>query len=288
MTPSEAVIHAFSTVSTGGYPGKDLSIMSYNSSYFEIVITVFMILSSINFSLFYMAALRRFKALNKSEELRLFFIIYIFSIIIIAISIAPLFVNLADAIRSAAFHSSSFISTTGFYSTEIGNWPIDARAVLILLMLIGGCAGSTACGLKVSRLILVFKNLKRQLKKSSEPNLVSVIRLDGQPVDEANVDAAQSYFVLYIAILFISAFLLSFDKYNLETSFLSAASAFNNLGLGWGEIGVRGTYADFSVFSKLVIALDMLLGRLEILPLFMALSAVGRPKFGRLTLTRKK
>ncbi|MDR2605691.1 MAG: TrkH family potassium uptake protein, partial [Oscillospiraceae bacterium] len=269
MSPLDSICHTFSTVGTGGFSTRSASTAYYGSAYIDTVLTVFMMICSVNFNIYFLVICGKLKEALKSEELRWLFIIYAVSGAVITFDLTPLYGSFGETLRYAAFQSASAMSTTGFASTNYGAWKHLAQAILIALMFVGGSAGSTAGGFKISRVLLIGKYMKRELSRTLHPKQVAVFRLEGSPVQEEAVRKAALYFSCYIAILFFSTIIICFDRFSLEASFLTVVSSFNNVGLSWGEIS---STADFSVLSKLVLITDMLLGRLEILPIFLALS----------------
>ncbi|MDR2360850.1 MAG: TrkH family potassium uptake protein [Oscillospiraceae bacterium] len=276
MTVTDALIHTFSTVGTGGFSSKGLSVTHYDSVYITTVITVFMMLCSVNFSLYYLILMRKLKSPGQSEELRWMLGIYVVAVAVITLVLRPYYGGASTALRQAAFQSASAMSTTGFFTADFGLWPTSAQVVLIGLMFIGGSAGSTAGGFKVSRALLLCKSARQELKKLLRPNAVSVTRLGGKAVSETAIQTAGSYLVFYVLIIAFGTLILSFDKYNFETVFLTTVSAVNNIGLSWGEIGTSGNLSGFGVLSKSVLMAVMLLGRLEIYPLLMAVYGIKR------------
>ena len=268
---------AFSAASTGGFGVKADSIAYYNSVGIEVTLTVFMLLFSVNFNVFYLIIVGHFIKAVRNEELFWFFGIY-------ACAVAGIVTNLClqggyavgQAFRDTTFTAASVISTTGFGTADFTKWPLLSRIVLLGIMCIGGCAASTAGGITVSRLLMLGKTSFLNLKKTTSPRSVYTVKMDGNPVDEATLRNAQSFFILYAAILVLSTLLISIEKngfsaeYNdFETNFSAVIACFNNVGPGLGAVGPKGNFADYGIFSKLVLCLDMLLGRLEILPILL-------------------
>jgi trk system potassium uptake protein TrkH len=272
MTPLDAICHTFGTVGTGGFSTKSSSIAYYNSTYIDIVITVFMILCSVNFNIYFLLAIRKFKDAVKSEELHWLLGIYAAAVAVIVFSLTPVYHSFGTALKNGAFHAATAMSTTGYVGAAFETWPHLAQAVLIALMFIGGSAGSTAGGFKISRILLLGKNIKRELARMLHPKQIAVIQLERTTLSESVIKQSALYLSCYITILFFSTLLVCFDKFNFETSFLTVLSAFNNIGLNWGVLGSGGNMSEFSVFSKLVLMADMLLGRLEIFPILLALN----------------
>lgn len=272
----DSVLHAFGTAGTGGFGMKADSIASY-SPYLQWVITVFMLIFGVNFNLYYLLLLRRFKSVLKSGELWCYLAIVAVSAVLIGVNIFSLYDSVGETVRHAVFQVSSVITTTGYTTTNFGEWSEFSKTVLLILMLIGGCAGSTAGGLKVSRVILLFKTAARDLKKMIHPRSVGVVQMSGKRVDDQTTNAVTSYFVVYMVLLLTVFLLLSLDSFSMETNLSAAFSCFNNVGPGLGAVDAASSYAGYSDFSKIVLAVAMLFGRLEIYPvLFMLTPSVWR------------
>lgn len=271
MPVFDSVIHAIGTAGTGGFGIKADSVGSY-SPYIQWVITAAMIAFGVNFNLYYFMLIRKYKSVIKNEEFMVYALIVITSTIVIAFNISPLYGTVEETVRHSAFQVATVISTTGFSTVDFNQWPGLAKTILFILMFSGGCAGSTAGGFKVSRILLLVKTIKRELKKLLHPRAVDVVRLDGKRVDEATLTSLHSYFAIYIALFAVVVVLLGFDSFNLETNITVAASCLNNIGPGLGAAGPAESYALFSPFSKLILSFTMLLGRLEIFPVVLTLS----------------
>ena len=271
MTMFDAVVHSLATAGTGGFGIKNTSIGGY-SPYIQWVITVFMALFGINFNIYYLLIAGKIKSVLKSSEMWVYFGIMAGATALIAYNTSSLYDNISELIRHSAFQVSSIITTTGFSTTDFNLWPGFSKAILLLLMVCGACAGSTAGGLKVSRILILFKAMNREFNKMVHPRSVQVLRLEGKPLDENVINNCLTYFVLYCLINVVCIFLTSFDKFNLETSITATISCINNIGPAFGAAGPASNYADFSVFSKLVLSAGMLLGRLEIFPMLLAVA----------------
>ena len=267
----DSIVHAVGTAGTGGFGIKGDSLGSY-SPYIQWVITIFMLLFGVNFNLYYFMLIRKFKSAIKNEELMVYGAIVLFSIVAIAFNIAPLYETVSESIRHSAFQVAAVISTTGFGTVDFNQWPGFAKTVLLILMFIGGCAGSTAGGFKVSRIVLLLKKIKRELQKLLHPRAVATIRLDGKRIDEKTISSLSSYLAIYALFLCVVVFLLGLDNFDLETNISVAASCINNIGPGFGAAGPMDGYAMFSPFSKVMLSFTMLFGRLEIFPLILTLS----------------
>ena len=274
MSFFESLLHAFGTAGTGGFGIKRDSIAGY-SPYIQWVITVFMVLFGVNFNLYYLALLRKFKAVVTSTELWAYLGIIISSVAVISWNIRHLFVGAEETIRTAAFQVSSIISTTGYATTDFNLWPNLSKNILLILMFIGGCAGSTAGGIKVSRIVLLFKLISNEVKRMLHPRSVSSLRFEGKTVDGHTRKGVSNYFLIYFVCLLAIFLALSFEPFDFETNFTAVVTCFNNVGPGFGAVGPTGGFGDYSAFAKIVLSFAMLLGRLEIFPIIIALAPVS-------------
>lgn len=270
MSPFESAVHAFATAGTGGFGIRPDSVGSY-SPYIQWVVTVFMLLFGVNFNLYYMMLIKRIGGALKSRELWCYLAIVITAGTVIAFNIRGMYSGTEETVRKSFFQVASVITTTGYSTADFNMWPDLSKGILFILMFIGGCAGSTAGGLKVSRVMMLFKSAGRELKKVLHPRTVSTVHFEGKPLDESTLGSANAYFALYMICLGVIFLLLSFEPKGLETNLSATVSCFNNIGPGLGAVGPAATYAGYSVFSKLVLSFAMLLGRLEIYPLLLAL-----------------
>ncbi len=267
----EAVCTAFGTAGTGGFGVKNDSITSY-SPYLQNVTTVFMLLFGVNFSCYYLLMIRQFRSVFKDEELRLYFGIVLGSIVLIVWNLRGYYDTLEETIRHAAFQVSSIITTTGFATTDFDLWPSFSKTILLCLMVIGACAGSTGGGIKVARILLLFKSLKRNIAQMLHPRKVELVRNNGVVVDERIIANTNAYLSAYVIILFVSFVVVSLDGFSTTTNFSAILCCFNNIGPGLEAVGPTCNFSAFSVLSKLVLILDMLLGRLEIFPILVLFS----------------
>ena len=266
MPVFDSVVHALGTAGTGGFGIKSDSIASY-SPYLQWVITIFMLLFGVSFNLYYLILLRRWSSVKSSNELWTYLGIFFAASVIIAINIYPVYGNLSDAFRLSAFQVSSIITTTGYATADFNLWPQLSKAILLIIMFVGGCMGSTAGGLKVSRVVVLFQSAKNELRRSFSPRTVRPVKLNGSSVDTRSEKAALSYLVLYLAVIIAVFGLISFEPFGFETNFSAAVSCANNVGPGFALIGPASSYASYSVFSKIVLSFAMLMGRLEIYPI---------------------
>ncbi len=267
----DSVVHAFGTAGTGGFSTKADSIAGY-SPYLQWVITVFMLLFAVNFNLYYFLLLRRVKPVLKSGELWCYLAIVLVAVGLVTRNILPLYDTFSETLRHSAFQVSSIITTTGYSTTDFATWPELSKVILLLLMMVGGCAGSTAGGLKMSRVILLFKIVARDLKKMLHPRSVGVVQVSGKPVEEQTLNGVSSYFVLYMILLLAVFLILSFEPFSIETNLSATIACFNNVGPGLAGVGPLSNYAAYSDLSKIVLSVAMLFGRLEIYPILFALT----------------
>lgn len=267
----ESLVHTFGTAGTGGFSSKASSISDYNA-YTQWVITVFMILFGVNFNLYYLILAGRIKSALKSTELWLFLGVIALSICAISINVRSLYSSVSDTVRTSAFQVASIISTTGYATTNFDLWPGLSKSILLTLMFIGGCAGSTAGGLKCSRILILIKAIYRELKRLLHPRSVRVISMEDKKVDEQTLSGVTTYFAIYSMITLGVFVLLCLEPFSLETNFSATVACFNNVGPGFGAVGPSESYANYNVFSKLLLSFAMLLGRLEIFPLILGLN----------------
>lgn len=268
----EAVVHSFGTAGTGGFGIRGTSIGEY-SHYSQWVITIFMLLFGVNFNLFYLILLRKFRSVLKSAELWCYAAIVIVSSVLIAINIAPIYNNVSDTVRTSAFQVASMVTTTGYSTVDFNLWPEFSRALITILLFTGACAGSTAGGLKISRIMILFKMVKNELKHMLHPRTVSVVRFEGKALDKAVQHSVANYFVLYMGLIFIMFLVISaLNPFGIETNFTAVVSCFNNVGPGLGMVGPASSYSAYSTLSKYILSIGMLFGRLEIFPLLLTLS----------------
>ncbi|WP_418552656.1 TrkH family potassium uptake protein [Hominenteromicrobium sp.] len=262
---------AFGTAGTGGFAIKNSSMGGY-SCFLQTVVTVFMFLFGVNFSLYYMLLLRKFKAVFKNEELRLYFGIAAGSIVLIAINISRMYNTVYESVHHAAFQVVSIMTTTGYGTVDFEQWPAFSKAILLSLMFIGASAGSTGGGLKVSRVLLLMKSIRRTIRKAFHPRRVQPVYMDGRAVSEEVCDNVNAYLAIYCVILVLSFAIISVDGFSIGTNFSAVASCFNNIGPGFELVGATQNFSIYSDLSKIILSLDMLLGRLEIFPLLLLLS----------------
>ena len=278
MSLFDSVCTAMGTAGTGGFGIKNDSMASY-SPYLQNVTTVFMLLFSVNFSCYYLILLGQVKSVLKDEELRMFVGLVGGSILLITLNLRGFYDTLGETVRHAAFSVATIASSTGFATTDFDLWPAFSKGILMVLMLVGACAGSTGGGLKVARLLLLVKGLGRNIGQVLSPRRVDVVRNNGRAVDERVLANTNAYFSAYVIILFLSFVLVSLDGFSITTNLTAVMSCFNNMGPGFEAVGPTCNYGAFSVFSKIILILDMLAGRLEIFPILVLFSpAIWRHK----------
>ena len=262
----DAVTTAFGTAGTGGFGIKNDSMMSY-SPYIQWVVTIFMILFGVNFNAYYFIFLKEFKKAFSIEEVRCYFAIIITATTIIFLNILQTGLKASDCIRHAAFQVGSVMTSTGFATADFNLWPQTSRTILVLLMFIGACAGSTGGGIKVSRIIIMIKTVFKELHSYIHPKSVKKIKMDEKPVEHEVVRAVNVYFITFIILFTLSVFALSFEGHDLVTNFTAVIATLNNIGPGLELVGPTGNFGFFSPFSKYILMFDMLAGRLELFPL---------------------
>ena len=271
MSLFEALCTAFGTAGTGGFGVKNDSIAGY-SPYIQNVTSIFMLLFGVNFSCYYLLVLRQIRAVFKDEELRLYLAIVLGSVALIIWNLWGFYPTAEETMRHALFQVSSIMTTTGFATTDFDLWPSFSKTILLCLMVVGACAGSTGGGIKVARILLLFKSLKRNIAQMLHPRKVKLVRNNGSVVDERILSNTNAYLSAYVLIVFISFVLISLDGFSTGTNFSAVLACLNNIGPGLETVGPVCNYSSFSAFSKLVLAMDMLLGRLEIFPILVLFS----------------
>ena len=277
MNLYDSVMHAFSTAGTGGFSNRNASVGYYDSAYIDGVITVFMILFGINFNLYYLMLLKHFKEAFKNEELKTYLGIIAGAVAIITINISSMYGSVLKAFRYAAFQVASVITTTGFCTADYNLWPELSKSVLLAIMVVGACAGSTGGGIKVSRLVILLKSVTQEIKRLHHPKAVTIVRVNGRKIGAETRQGVYVYFICYIFIIIGSTLLVSLDNFDFATTISAVLTTINNVGPGIALVGPVENFAKFSVFSKLIFCLDMLFGRLEIFPILLVLS----PSFWR-------
>lgn len=268
----DALLHAFATAGTGGFSTRAASIGAFDSLYLEMVIAVFMVLFGINFNLYFLLLIGRWKDALKSEELHWYLGIIAASVMAIALGISKMYGGLAAGLRHAFFNVASITSSTGFGTVDFVTWPEYCKWILVMLMFCGASAGSTGGGIKTSRILILFKNVTCEIRQMIHPRAVTQVQLDGKRVDAAGLKAVNTFFTSYMLLLICGAFLISLDGYDMATNFSAVLSSLSNIGPGMSLIGPTGNYGIFSYGSKLVLTVMMLIGRLEIFPILILFS----------------
>lgn len=274
----DTICTAFGTAGTGGFGIKNDSFAGY-SMYLQGVVTVFMILFGINFSAYYLILSKKFRQVLDIEEIRYYLGLIAASILVIGINIRHLFPNILQALHHAAFQVASIITTTGFATKDFNQWPTFAKTILVMLMFVGACAGSTGGGIKVSRILIFAKTLRKEFHLYLHPNAIKKIQMDKKPVAHDVVRAANTYMILYILLYAVSMLVLSIDNLDLTTNFTAVAATLNNIGPGLEQVGPSANFSVFSNLPKCMLIVDMLAGRLELFPLFILFSRDTWKKF---------
>lgn len=267
----DCLVNSFATAGTGGFAIKNLSIAAYNSAYVDTVIGVFMLLFGVNFNLYYFLLIRNFSAVYANEELRCYLGIVGVSVAAVTLNILPMYESFSSALRHAFFQVSSIITTTGFATADFDTWPTLSRCILVILMVLGACGGSTGGGIKISRLIIAGKSILAECRRMLHPRSVELVKMDGKVVQDSTVAGVHIFLAAYFFVLAGSVLLVSFDNFDFTSTLTSVLACLGNIGPGLGAVGPSGNFSGFSIPSKLVLSADMLLGRLEIFPAAMLL-----------------
>ncbi len=273
----DSVVNTLGTAGTGGFSVLNKSIGGYNNPAAEWIIGIFMILFGVNFNIYFFMLIRRGKEILKNEELRVYLIIVLLATGAIAVNtwqdVTVMFGDVEDCIRTAFFQVASIISTTGYATTDFNLWGEFSKTVLLLVMITGACAGSTAGGLKISRIIILFKGMLKEVKHMLRPRSVTVVRMDGEPVENETVRSAMGYLAMYFTIMVFCTLLIALDGFDFETNFSAMLTCINNVGPGMGAlVGPAGNFDCYSDFSTFILSITMLFGRLEIMPMVILLS----------------
>lgn len=267
----ESLTLTFGTAGTGGFAIRNSGLADY-SSYVQIVITVFMIIFGVDFTFYYLIASRRFKSALKLEEVRTYFGIIIAAIILISINCRAGFTSLFETVKHAAFQVGSIITTTGYATVDFNLWPQLSQTVLIILMFVGACAGSTGGGIKVSRIMILIKSIIKEIRLAAHPKAAHKLLMNGRPIEHETVRAINVFLAAYLVIFVASLLTISLDNFDFTTNFTAVASAINNIGPGLARVGPMENFSIYSPLSTLVLTFDMLVGRLEIFPVLILFS----------------
>lgn len=268
MPVFDSLTTAFGTAGTGGFGIRNDSIAGY-STYLQVVITIFMILFGINFNVYFLLLMKKFRSAAANEEVRSYLLIILASILIITVNTLDLFQSFGHAFQQAAFQVASIITTTGFATTDFNTWPQTSRTILVMLMFVGACAGSTGGGIKVSRFLIMLKTVKKELRQLLHPRGIKKIKIDGKAVEHEVVRSTNVFLIVYILIFSFSILLIAFDNLDMTTNFTAVAATLNNIGPGLELVGPTGNFSIFSNGAKLVLIFDMLAGRLELFPMLL-------------------
>ena len=263
----DALITAFGAAGTGGFSNRAASIGAYGNPAVEMITAVFMVLFGINFNVYFFLLIRHFKEAFACEEMRVYLGVIAASTLAVAGNIFHLYGNVWQSLRYSFFQVASIITTTGYATTDFNMWPTFSKAVLVLLMFFGACAGSTGGGIKISRIIIMCKTAKQDLMRVLHPHAVTTVRFEGKPLDDKTVFGVRTYMNLYLIIFVLSTMVVAINQFDLVTTFTAVASCLNNIGPGLELVGPMVSFADFSPLIKLMLSFDMLVGRLEIFPM---------------------
>lgn len=272
MSLFDSLLNSFATAGTGGFAIKNASIAFYNSAYFDMVITVFMILFGINFNLIYFILIKKISTVFKSEELRWYLGIIVCATVLITLNIMHMYPSLLEALRYAIFQVASVITTTGFITADFALWPFFSQTILFLLMFVGAMAGSTGGGIKVSRIVIYIKNAFSEMKRMVHPHSVVSTKFEDQYVEPSVINNIYTYLVLYFMVFCSSLLILALQNIDFTSAITAVTTCINNVGPGLGIVGPTGNFSSLTDLSKLVLCFDMLAGRLEIFPILMLFS----------------
>ncbi|MCI8398141.1 MAG: TrkH family potassium uptake protein [Oscillibacter sp.] len=265
----DACIHSFGSAGTGGFSCRNLSVGAYDNAYFDIVIGIFMLLFGVNFNLYYFLMIRRFREVFRSEELRAYLLIVTAAVLAIAWNIYQIYGSAATSLRHAFFQVSTIVTTTGYATADFNLWPSFSKTILVILMFMGACAGSTGGGIKVARFVILAKTSWGDMRKMLHPNAVVPIRFEGKPLTDRQVRSVHLFLTVYLIIFTFSALLISLERLDLVTTFTAVTSCMNNIGPGLEVVGPMGNFSQFSWASKILLSFDMLVGRLEVFPMLL-------------------
>ncbi len=272
MPVADAFIHTFSTAGTGGFSNRALSAGAYGPPAVEWVLSIFMVLFGFNFAVHHLFVTRRFRKAFQNSEMRLYVAVVLVAWLLVTLNIRPLYGGWMPTVRNAFFQVTTIMSTTGFATADYTVWPVFSQAVLMLVMLIGGCAGSTAGGLKVIRVLILTKSIRREVDSIVHPRMVRAVKLDDHQVEKEVIHNVLIFFVTFMVLFFFGTLAVSLDGYDFATSASAVWTCLNNTGPGLGLVGPMGSFAIFSPLSKVVLIFMMLLGRLEIFPVLLLFS----------------
>ncbi len=268
----DALIHTFGTAGTGGFSNYNLSVGHFQSPAIELVIGVFLLLFGANFTMYFHLLRGNLRALWENSELRFYLALVFGAVMLIALNIFPMYDSFSEALRLSFFQVGTIITTAGFATADFNLWPLLSKCILLILMLTGCCAGSTGGGMKLIRVQMLFKGMKREIRRTVRPRGVNVVRVDGRAVDEEIFSSVALFFFAYIAIIVCATLLVSLDNFDFESTSTAVLACVSNIGPGLGMVGPMGNFSEFSNMSKVVLSVCMLLGRLEIYPILLMFS----------------
>ncbi len=272
----DALCYSFGTAGTGGFAISNSGIVGYDSAYIETVIAVFMMLFGVNFNLYYFILIGKAKDAFQSEELHVYLGVIAFAVAAISINVYHVYQSVGQTLRYTFFQVTTIISTSGFATADFANnWPLFSQLILVFLMFTGACAGSTGGGLKMSRIIVLFKTCRQEIHHLIHPRAVTVVRLERKPLNHGMIRTTLSFSVLYFSIIAASTLLLSLDTGDFVTNFTASLACLSNIGPGLGKVGPMGNYTMYSGASKIMLAMEMLAGRLELFPMFVLFGVAG-------------
>ena len=277
MNLYDSIIHSFSTAGTGGFANHNSSVAYYDSAYIDGVITVFMILFGINFNMYFLLLIKDVKSVWKNEEVRAYLGIIVAATLVITCNVLSIYKEPLKAFRYSIFQVASIITTTGFATADFNLWPELSKCILLLIMVIGACAGSTGGGVKVSRFLILWKSILKQVKGMLHPKSVNVVKVNGKKISNETLQGVYAYFSAYVFVFGISVLLVALDNFDFATTISGVLTTLSNVGPGISRVGPIENFQSFSVLSKIVFSMDMLIGRLEIFPFLMIFS----PSFWR-------
>ena len=265
----DSCIHAFGSAGTGGFSSKNLSVGAYDNVYFDVVIGIFMLLFGVNFNLYYFLLVRRFRDVFQSEELWAYIAIVGASVLAIAVDILHMYESFAQSLRYSFFQVASIITTTGYATADFNLWPTFSKGILVVLMFVGACAGSTGGGIKVARIVILAKASWGDMRKMLHPNAVTPTRFEGKALTDKHIRSVHLFITVYLLVFTVSFLLLSLDGFDIVTTFTALTACINNIGPGLEVVGPMGNFSGFSWWAKLLLSFDMLVGRLEIFPMLL-------------------
>jgi trk system potassium uptake protein TrkH len=277
MNLYDSIIHSFSTAGTGGFANHNSSVAYYDSAYIDGVVTVFMILFGINFNMYFLLLIKDVKSVWKNEEVRAYLGIIVAATLVITCNVLSIYKEPLKAFRYSIFQVASIITTTGFATADFNLWPELSKCILLLIMVIGACAGSTGGGVKVSRFLILWKSILKQVKGMLHPKSVNVVKVNGKKISNETLQGVYAYFSAYVFVFGISVLLVALDNFDFATTISGVLTTLSNVGPGISRVGPIENFQSFSVLSKIVFSMDMLIGRLEIFPFLMICS----PSFWR-------